>query len=312
LNPDDLEGKLPPYLPDVPVVREDFCDYLGEAQAVDAAIGVLLTELERTGELERTFIVVSGDHGIPGFPRGKCNLYDLGVAVPLAICWPGRAPGGRVVKDFVCLPDLAPTFLEVAGAAPPPEMTGRSLVGVLESNLSGQVDPQRNCVMVGRERHVARVRPGFLPYPQRAIRTDDYLYIRNFKPDRWPMGVGPGSGEPEGPLPSFEELRENTFAAFGDMDAGPAKAWIATHRDDRDMARYYLYAFGRRPSEELYDVRSDPHHMHNLADDPAHSAARRQLSQRLMKVLRDTGDPRVTSDESVFDKPPYAGDPAKR
>ena len=119
LDPDGLKGKMPSYLPDVPMIREDFCDYLGEAQAFDESLGVLLDELERIGELDNTMIVVSGDHGIPGFPRGKCNLYDLGVGVPLAVCWPDRIPGGRVIDDFVCLPDLAPTFVEVAGLTPP-------------------------------------------------------------------------------------------------------------------------------------------------------------------------------------------------
>ena len=258
LDPDDLQGKMPPFLPDVHTIREDFADYLGEAQAVDAALGVLLEELERIGELDNTLIVVSGDHGIPGFPRGKCNLYDLGVGVPLAIRWGDRVPGGRVVEDFVCLPDLAPTFVEAAGLVPPDVMTAKSLMSILTSNKSGQVDATRDCVIVGRERHVAAARTDNLPYPQRAIRTKDFLYIRNFKPQRWPMGTGPGFGNPEGPMPEFEQLRENTFAAFGDMDASPTKAWIAMHRNDPGMYPFFEYAFGRRPAEELFDLRKDP------------------------------------------------------
>jgi N-sulfoglucosamine sulfohydrolase len=115
IDPDGLEGKLPPFLPDVPVIREDVADYLGEVQAFDAMLGVLLARLEETGELENTIVVVSGDHGMPGMPRGKCNLYDFGVGVSLAVRWGAKVPAGRVVDDFVCLPDLAPTFLEAAG-----------------------------------------------------------------------------------------------------------------------------------------------------------------------------------------------------
>ncbi len=92
LNPDDLRGKMPPFLPDNEVIREDFCDYLGEVQAFDAAVGVLLEELEQRGELEKTLVVISGDHGIPGFPRGKCNLYDFGVQVALAVRSGARFP----------------------------------------------------------------------------------------------------------------------------------------------------------------------------------------------------------------------------
>jgi len=298
---------LPPYLPDVHTVREDFGDYLGEAQAFDASLGVLIKELERIGELDNTILVVSGDHGIPGFPRGKCNLYDLGVGVALAVRWPGRVPGGRVVEDFVTLPDLAPTFLEAAGLTPPEVMTARSLVSVLTSDKDGLVDPTRDFAVVGRERHVAAARTDFLPYPQRALRTKDFLYIRNFKPDRLPMGTGPGMDGPDEPLPTYEQLRENTFAAFGDMDAGPTKAWIFTHRNDPGMDRYFDFAFGRRPAEELYDLGKDPHGMQNVADDPDYAAVRRRLSERLTSILRETGDPRVTGDGTTFDEPPYAG-----
>ena len=235
IDPDGLKGKMPAYLPDVPTIREDFADYLGEAQAVDMALGVLLEKLEEIGELDNTLIVVSGDHGIPGFPRGKCNLYNLGVDVALAVRWGKNIPTGRVVDDFVTLPDLAPTFLEAAGVTPPDVMTGRSLVSVLKSDASGLVDPARTFAIVGRERHVAAAREGFLPYPQRAIHTKDFVYIRNFKPKRFAMGDGPGFNQPEGPMPDYVTLREDTFAAFPDMDASPTKAWIATHRADDGM-----------------------------------------------------------------------------
>ncbi len=307
LNPDDLKGKLPPYLPDVPLVREDFCDYLGEAQAFDAAVGVLVEELERIGEMEQTILVVSGDHGIPGFPRGKCNLYDLGVRVALAIRWGEKVRGGRVVDDFVCLPDLAPTFLEAAGVSPPSVMTARSLMPVLFSDKSGQVDLSRDAAIVGRERHVAAARPGNLPYPQRAICTKDFLYIRNFHPDRWPLGIGPEATADDAPMPPYEQLRDNTFAAFADMDASPTKAWIATHRSDPGMERYFEYAFGRRPAEELYDLRTDQHHMNNVAQVAKYAADRERLAQRLLAVLRDTGDPRVSGGGVTFENPPYAG-----
>jgi arylsulfatase A-like enzyme len=187
INPDDLRGKMPPFLADVPEVREDLADYFGEAQAFDAALGVLLKRLEETGELEDTLIVVSGDHGAPGFPHGKCNLYDFGASVSLAMRW-GGARGGRVVDGLVSLPDLAPTFLELGNVPVPESMTGQSLVPLLTAEKSGQIDPERTAVFIGRERHVENARAGFEPYPQRAIRTHDFLYIINFKPDRWPLG----------------------------------------------------------------------------------------------------------------------------
>ena len=116
-------------------------------------LGLLLATLEKLGELDNTFVIVSGDHGAPGFPHGKCNLYDFGVSVPLAIRWSG-AQGGRVVDDLASLTDVAPTLLEVAGLKPAPNMTGRSLVNVLKTDKSGLVDPQRTAVFFGRERLV--------------------------------------------------------------------------------------------------------------------------------------------------------------
>ena len=306
INPDDLKGKLPPFLPDVPVVREDFADYLGEVQAFDAGLGVIIEELKRIGEYDNTILVVSGDHGIPGITRGKCNLYDLGTQVPLAIRWPkGIQHTGRVVDDFVSLPDLAPTFLEAAGVDAPANMTAKSLVSVLQSDQSGQVDPKRDSVFTGRERHVAKARTGFKPYPQRALRTDQYLYIINFEPDRWPMGTGPGYGAPDANMPPYELLRENTFAAFGDLDASPTKAWVITHREE--SPEFFEYAVGRPPKFELYDIQADPHCMKNLAEEPSAQAKRKELHERLMNELQSTNDPRV-SDDVIFEKPPFTDD----
>ncbi|KKL25330.1 hypothetical protein LCGC14_2406400 [marine sediment metagenome] len=78
-DPDSLKGRLPAFLPDVHEVRQDLADYFGEIAAFDAALGVLLEELKKTGKLDNTLVVVSGDHGPPGFPHGKCNRRQPGV-----------------------------------------------------------------------------------------------------------------------------------------------------------------------------------------------------------------------------------------
>ena len=116
------------------------------------------------------------------------------------------------------------------------------------------------------------------------------------------MGTGPGMGKPEGPMPPFEKLRENTFAAFGDLDASPTKAWVVQHRDEDPES--FEYAVGRRPKYELYDIQADPHCMNNLADSPLHAVIRKELQERLIQELRDTGDPRV-SENIVFEQSPF-------
>ncbi len=304
IEPDSLKGKLPPFIPDVPEVREDFADYLGEVQAFDAAVGVLLKKLEALGELENTLVVLSGDHGPPGFPHGKCNLYDFGSSVTLAIRGPG-VKGGRVIDDLTTLPDLAPTFLEVGGVKAPETMTARSLMPLLTSAKSGQIDAKRDAVFIGRERHVENARAEYLPYPQRAIRTGDYLYIVNFRPDRYPLGDPyrlDGTN-----VPTAEEITEETRVTLPDEDSGPAKAWLVGVRNDPKWKAYYDQAYGKRPREELYDLKKDPQQIKNVAADPAYTGAKALLETRLMEELKRTGDPRMVEDGKYFETPPLAG-----
>ena len=304
IDPDSLKGKMPPFLPDVPEVREDLADYFGEIHALDAALGLLIEKLEAIGELDNTMIVVSGDHGAPGFPHGKCNLYDFGSSVALAIRGPG-VKGGRVVDDMVSLPDLAPTFLEVAEVRKPEVMTARSLMPLLTSQKSGQIDPARDAVFIGRERHVENARADFAPYPQRAIRTPDFLYIINFRPDRWPLG------DPyrlDGPNPPTErELTQVTRTTLPDEDAGPTKAWLVSVRNDPKWKEHFQWVYGKRPREELYDLKTDPHQTKNVADNPRYASTRAGLERRLMEELRRTGDPRLIDNGKFFETPPMAG-----
>ncbi|MBF0197621.1 MAG: sulfatase, partial [Planctomycetes bacterium] len=218
MDPDRLKGLMPPFLPDEHDVRQDLNDYLGEVQAFDASIGVLIKKLKKEGLYKNTLIAISGDHGAPGFPHGKCNLYDFGSRVPLLVLGPG-VKGGRVVDDFVSLPDLAPTFLQTANIDIPEAMSAKSLWPVLKSNNEGQVDPTRSQVYTGLERHFPTARTQGKTYPKRAIRTSDYLLIKNFKPGRDPMGEY--FGLENGKTPSFSELEKNTAATIRDEDAGP-------------------------------------------------------------------------------------------
>ena len=302
IDPDSLRGKLPPYLPDVPVVREDFADYLGEVMAFDAGLGVLIEELKRVGIYDETLLVVSGDHGVPGVSRGKCNLYDFGTQVPLAIRWPNGIKGNsRVVDDLVSLPDLAPTFVQSAGVETPETMIAKSLLPIFDHGGSGKIESHRDAIFTGRERHVAAARAEFRPYPQRAIRTYQHLYIINFEPERWPMGTGPGYGS-KASMPDYLSLQENTFAAFGDLDASPTKAWIVTRREE--SPKYFDYAVGRRPQRELYDLAVDPHCMNNLADQEGSAQLQNSLHERLIKEMRSTGDPRLAN-PVPFEMPPF-------
>jgi arylsulfatase A-like enzyme/sugar lactone lactonase YvrE len=297
IDPESLTGKLPPFLPDVPEVREDVADYLGEVQAVDAIIGVLVAELEARGMLDRTLVVVSGDHGMPGVPRGKCNVYDHGSAVPLVARVPGGR-GGRVVDDFVTLPDLCPTFLDIAGVPHPPGLSARSLLPQLTAAGGGQIDPARDAVIIGRERHVAAARDDHSPYPVRALRTRDWLLVRNFHPERPPMGMPPqGAVDPA-------EVAAETYTVYADMDGSPTKAWLVAHAADPAWRTVHDLAFAKRPATELYDLRADPWQVTNLAGRPEHAATEAALTKRLLDTLAAAGDPRV-DEEPIFERSPF-------
>lgn len=305
IDPESLKGRMPEFLPDVPEIREDFADYLGECLAFDAAIGVLIEQLKERGELENTLIVISGDHGAPGFPRGKCNLYDFGTHVTLVIAGPGIA-GGRVVEDFTGLPDLAPTFIEAAGVEIPGGMSARSLLPLLKSGKSGQVEAERTFVVTGRERHVDFARAGNLPYPQRAIRTKDHLYIINFEPERYPNGDYFPPGRP-GQEPTPQQVLNETRSTFADLDAGPTKAWLFARLEDPRWQIETDFAFGKRPAEELYLIADDPDQLTNVAEYPTHAELKSKLRTQLLGLLETTGDPRVTGDRLTFERPPFAG-----
>lgn len=279
---EDVE--VPPYLPDCEETRSDLLDYGLEIDWFDTHLARMMDQLERMGELDNTLIIVTGDNGLP-FPRAKANLYPAGCRVPLAICWPGRIPGGRTVTDFVSFIDLAPTILNAAGLVPPPHMAGRSLIDILDLELSGRLDPSRDHVLTGRERH-ACCRPANRTYASRSIHTEDFVYIRNYQPDRWP------AGDPE---------------FYGDIDDGPTKSWMMEHREDENVRNLFHLAFEKRPAEELYAMKDGYACLTNLADDPAFAETKQKLRERLESVLLRQRDPRLLGLGSVYESYPYYG-----
>jgi arylsulfatase A-like enzyme len=282
---------VPACLPDSEAVRTDICDYYWEVQRFDRQVGEILKIIEDAGELDNTLVVISSDNGMP-FPRCKSNVYDMGTHVPFAASWPGKVKGGRVIEDFVSLCDLAPSFLEAVGLKPTADMTGRSLLDVLLSCKSHRVDPKRNKVLTGKERHVP-CRPGHVSYPMRAIRTHDFLYIRNFEPDLWP------AGDPEWQEGYWPKT------PYGDIDASPTKTYMMEHRDDPQVKRLFELGFGKRPAEELYDLQKDPGQLNNVAENPKYAKVKRKLASALLAELFATKDPRVLGTGDAFNKYPF-------
>ncbi|QJB31322.1 sulfatase [Chitinophaga oryzae] len=277
--------QVPGYLPDRKDVRTDIADYYAAVETFDRELGTILQQLRESGDLENTVIIVCSDNGWQ-MPRGLANLYDFGTHVPLIISWPGKFRENETTDHLVTLNDLAPTFLELGQVAVPKEMTGKSLLPIV---AKGQTAPARDFVVLGRERH-AFVRQHGLGYPGRAIRTPDYLYIRNYEPDRWPAGDPP---------------------LYGDIDPymlhypGLAKCYIMAHKDSAAIKPFFELGFAKRPAEELFDIKNDPDELHNLAADQRYAKLKDSLSAKMQAHLVATGDPRVTGGRLIWDGTDY-------
>ena len=243
---------VPPYLPDTPAVRGDIAAYRSEIERFDHEAGLLIDRLERAGRLSDTLVVMTGKGGWP-FPRGAGTLYDAGTHVPLVVMHPGGVAGGSVSKALVSGADPVTTFLDAAGAAKRAASNGRAVV------------------LTGSE-----------SYPARAIRTTQYLYVRNVFPDRWPAGA------PAQQAVTPAQLDNDINAAFAGIAPSPTKTAMIVGRGDPVMDRLLDLATAKRPAAELYDVRTDPYQLNNLASDPAMKTIVARLDQQLTSRHGDT------------------------
>lgn len=292
---EDVE--VPGFLPDHPEIRSDILDYFVEIEWFDRHLGRMLDALAARGELENTIVIVTSDNGM-AFPRAKANCYEYGIHMPLAIAWPSRVKGGRTVEDLVGLIDVTATIFDATSVAPsfeyPP--AGKSLMNILLGERSGRVDPTRDAVFSGRERHSSS-RYNSLGYPQRCIRTRDYLYVWNLRPERWPAGTPQKYAraiyDDEGWLAEAEYGPVD--GGYHDIDACPTLDFLIDQKESPRYGKFLGLAVARRPEFEMFDVRYDPACLKNLAGLEESRAIEGTLKRRLMKQLRATGDARVLS-----------------
>ena len=276
---------VPPYLPDDDSVRSDLLDYAFEVEWFDTQLGRMIAMLRDVGELEDTLIIVTSDNGMP-FPRVKGQMLDPDLRLPLAACWPGGMPGGRVSEDLVSFVDFAPTLLEIAGVPTHPQMVGRSLKSLLMSNDSGVIELARDRVYMGRERHDLGYE-GDRAYPVRCVRQGRYLYVRNFRPHMWPAG--------------------NPETGFTNVDSSPTKSRVLELHAAGDYT-YYDLAFGKHPEQELYDVVADPYCLTNLLPSKDWEPLAEKMWAELRELLEQTRDPRILDIGDVFDQYEYVGE----
>lgn len=243
--------KLPPYYPDHPDIVRDWAAYLDSVRMTDVMVGEVMARLEKEGLLDNTLVLFMTDHGI-SHARGKQFLYDEGIHVPLVIRGPGIQPGS-VRQDPVEHIDIAALSLGAAGIPLPSSMQARDI-------LARDYKP-RTAVFAARDRcdetvdHI------------RSVRTANFKYIRNFLPNR-----------PYLQPCAYKDAKSILIALREWKDAGKLNEVQLLHFSET------------RPAEELYDLRNDPHEIHNLATNPAHQDRLHFMRRRLDQWMEQTGD----------------------
>jgi N-sulfoglucosamine sulfohydrolase len=282
--------RVPAFWPDNETVRNDLLDYAFEIEYFDSHLARMIEGLEATDQLDNTLIVVTADNGMP-FPRVKGQEYEMSNHLPLAVMWPrGIRKPGRVVEDFVSFIDLAPTFLQAAGlkwkATTMAASPGKSLFNLFASDRQGHIDPTRKYVVFGKERHDIG-RPHDWGYPIRGIVKGDLLYVKNYEPARWPAG--------------------NPETGYLNSDGAPTKTVILDLRRNGHRDDYWQMNFGKRPSEELYNITDDAFCINNLAEVAGHGAALKDMKTTLFSVMKQQADPCALGKGETFEGYPYMG-----
>ena len=247
---DRAKVPVPPYYPDIPLVREEIAHHYDCLLKTDEQIGEILAELEKDGLTESTLIFCFSDHGYK-LHRHKQFLYEGGIQMPMIVAGPG-IKAGQVRKDLISGIDIAPASLAAAGMAIPKHMEGANF-------LAEDYQPRKFIV-------AARDRCDYTIERIRAVVTPRYKYLRNYLTDRPFM------------QPSYKDPWP-VSKAFRSMMA----------KGEMNKTQLIFFGPKKQP-EELYDLANDPHEIHNLANDPKHQKALEQHRKLLADWIKKTGD----------------------
>ena len=249
------EVRVPPNLPDNPACRAELAEYYQAVSRLDQGVGRLIDILKRAGKYENTLIVYISDNGM-AFPGAKTTLYESGMRLPCIVRAPGRQHPGAVQSAMVTWADLAPTFLDLAGALTEPSaFDGKSF----RAGLDGGELRGRDEVYASHTFHEIT-----MYYPMRVVRTRRYKLIHNV-------------------------AHELTFPSALDLIKSPT--WISVTESGGLLGKRSIGQFLHRPKFELYDLERDPDEIENLADDPALSKVKAELVEKLKRFQAATKDP---------------------
>lgn len=290
---------VPEFLPNTQASRSMLLDYADEINHFDTHLGSIIATLEAAGEMDNTLIIVTADNGMP-MPRAKSNGYDYGIHVPLSIRWGQGGQKRKVIEGPVGFVDLSATILETAGLEIPNQFVGQSLLGLLSGDAD-ELDYNRS-VFSGRERHSSS-RYKNLSYPQRMMRSGDFLIIWNARPDLDPAGEAREIVDGELSAP---------HSAYYDIDDSMIKRELLAKRDDAYIGPFFHLAVDKRPEWEFFNVKDDPESLNDLADDPDHAQVFAEYQKKLSDTLTDTRDPRLVGYGQVWEDYPRTAGPMRQ
>lgn len=245
--------ELPPYYPNDSVLLRDWATYLDTVRITDWHVGQVVERLKKEGILDNTVIIFFTDHGI-SHARGKQFLYDEGTHIPLVIKGPG-IPIGQKRKDLVEHIDIAALSLAIAGIQIPPKMDGQNI-------LSPQYKPKEFVF-------AARDRCGEAADQIRSVRSEKFLYIKNFFPERPHL------------MPS--NYKDTKLIV---------KRLRQLHGEDKlnTLSKQLLFS-PTRPEEELYLYKSDKWQTKNLVNLSKISGILQKHRDQLDQWILKTKDP---------------------
>jgi arylsulfatase A-like enzyme len=250
---DPAKVRVPAYHPDTPEVRQDWAQYYDRITEMDAMAGANLKEIAAAGLADDTIVFYYGDHG-SGMPRSKRWPYNSGLQVPLIVFIPEKFKhlrpddyvAGGSTDRLVGFVDLAPTLLSLIGIQPPKHMQGHAFAGKFTASPQDYVYGYR-----GRmdERYDM----------VRSVGDGRFVYIRNFMPHKiYGQHID-------------YMFKTPTTQIWSDMfDAG-------------ELNEAQSHFWRTKPAEELYDLKTDPDEVHNLASAPEHQ----ERMRRMRKAQRD-------------------------
>ena len=147
-------------------VQAELAVYFAVVEHLDGQIGRIVAALHQAGQWENTILVFTADHGLAigshGL-RGKQNMYEHTIGVPLIVCGPG-VPAGQRRTAPIYLRDLYPTVCELAGVPIPKTVEAKSHAAVIRGTAE-RVHKEVYTYFMGFQRAIRTERWKLIHYP---------------------------------------------------------------------------------------------------------------------------------------------------